>query len=125
LQDILQDAENWLPWQGLFVPPLPNWRHEGLLLLGDAAHGTLPFLAQGAAMALEDAAHLHGRKWDADQLANFMAIRQRRTGRLHRATLQAGRRYHARGFERLIRNAALTMISDSAFWQRLDWLYKA
>ena len=46
------------PWPGLYAPPIKSWVSNGVLLMGDAAHATLPYLAQGAAMSLEDAATL-------------------------------------------------------------------
>ena len=42
-------------WPGVDLPALPRWSSGRVALLGDAAHATLPFLAQGAVMALEDA----------------------------------------------------------------------
>nr|GAT47415.1 FAD/NAD(P)-binding domain-containing protein [Mycena chlorophos] len=45
-------------WRLLAVPPLPTWTNARALIMGDAAHGTLPTLGQGAAMAIEEAATL-------------------------------------------------------------------
>ncbi|CAK7200186.1 hypothetical protein SEUCBS139899_002877 [Sporothrix eucalyptigena] len=47
-------------WRLVDLPPIPDWVHPAgkMVLLGDAVHATLPYLAQGAAMAIEDAAVL-------------------------------------------------------------------
>jgi salicylate hydroxylase len=97
-----------------------------LTLLGDAAHATLPFLAQGAAMALEDAAALVeplNAGLERGTLAQAIGARQQRTTRLHLATLATGRAYHASGIARSLRNAALMTINDDLFWQRTAWIY--
>ena len=89
--------ETWL-W-GLFDhPPLPDWVDGRVVLLGDACHPTLPFLAQGAAMALEDAwvlaAELDAAA-DLDQgLRSYAARRQPRTRRVQAASARIGRLYH-------------------------------
>ena len=89
--------ETWL-W-GLFDhPPLPDWVDGRVALLGDACHPTLPFLAQGAAMALEDAwvlaAELDAAA-DLDQgLRAYAARRRPRTSRVQGAAARIGRLYH-------------------------------
>ncbi len=51
----LQTHSEILKWQLRLLPLLPTWIRGRAALLGDSAHGTFPFLAQGAAMAIEDA----------------------------------------------------------------------
>jgi salicylate hydroxylase len=51
----LQTHSEILKWRLRVLPKLPTWIHGRAALLGDSAHGTFPFLAQGAAMAIEDA----------------------------------------------------------------------
>ncbi|KAJ7915323.1 FAD/NAD(P)-binding domain-containing protein [Mycena leptocephala] len=72
-------------WQMRSVPPLPTWTKGRLALLGDAAHGTLPTLGQGAAMAVEDGAALacmlpYGTKPEevASRLQAYQDIRKAR-----------------------------------------------
>jgi salicylate hydroxylase len=115
-------------WPGFYAPTLPTWVKGNVLLLGDAAHGTLPYLAQGAAMALEDAACL-AKLLTVESLTQktFKAFHQRRAPRtehLHRASCAAGKNYHHTGFMRLVRNAALTHIPDNALLSQLSWIYK-
>ncbi len=57
-RDFLALPDRWLKWALYDVPPLGHWSEGPVTLLGDAAHPMLPFLAQGAAMAIEDAAVL-------------------------------------------------------------------
>jgi salicylate hydroxylase len=114
-------------WPGLFVDPLPKWNAGSVVLVGDAAHGTLPFLAQGAAMALEDAAALrlaHGRTQNLAQTFDvFSESRIARTARLHRATVSVGRVYHQQQTASWARNLVLRALPSDLFLQRLAWLY--
>ena len=55
LADILDLKINWTKWPALDFNSAPNWNRNRTVLIGDAAHASLPYLAQGAAMALEDA----------------------------------------------------------------------
>ncbi|MGB9143725.1 MAG: FAD-dependent monooxygenase, partial [Aestuariivirga sp.] len=55
LADILEQKISWTKWPAVDLEPVPNWNMGRTVLIGDAAHATLPYLAQGAAMALEDA----------------------------------------------------------------------
>src|ERR1700758_2235572 len=57
-RELLGAPERWLKWALYDRRPLARWSHGPVTLLGDAAHPMLPFLAQGAAMAIEDAAEL-------------------------------------------------------------------
>lgn len=122
LQQLLAIPRNWLPWPGLHVPSLHHWQFGSMLLLGDAAHGTLPFLAQGAAMALEDAAFLKHHKPPTAGDSDWQA-RQQRTARLHAATLRTARHYHAAGPHALLRNITIGFLSSQQFTGRLDWIY--
>ena len=56
----LPDA--WLKWTLYDRPPMRHWSQDAVALLGDAAHPMLPYLAQGAAMAIEDAAASSGMR---------------------------------------------------------------
>ncbi|MFI5910818.1 FAD-dependent monooxygenase [Dactylosporangium sp. NPDC051541] len=72
-------------------PPLPAWHRDGAVVIGDAAHPMPPFLAQGAAQAIEDAFALPGFLSD---LAAFEALRRPRTDRVTAASLAGGEEYH-------------------------------
>jgi 2-polyprenyl-6-methoxyphenol hydroxylase-like FAD-dependent oxidoreductase len=129
LQHLLSIAiPQFSQWPGLYSPPLSNWHKDTALLLGDAAHGTLPYMAQGAAMALEDAACLAQVLTTTQSLRHAFAEtarrRMRRTQRLHQETLKVGKFYHASGPWRMLRNLSFAMLPDPVLHWNLDWLYK-
>ena len=129
LRNLLELADaSFTPWPALYVPQLFAWTKGSLLLTGDAAHGTLPYLAQGAAMALEDAACLATVLPTTRSLRHAFAEtaqrRMARTQRLHRETLQAGRLYHFGWTLAQARNAAFALTPAELITRRLDWLYR-
>ncbi len=97
---------------GLFLhPPAARWTRPGAVLVGDAAHPMLPFLAQGANMALEDAWVLAACLDAAPDLdagaAAFAARRRARVARVVRASARNARLYHLGGPARALAHAAL------------------
>lgn len=108
----------------------PSWQNGRLAILGDAAHPTLPFLAQGAAMAIEDAWTLAAcLDADADQsraLIRYQTLRQSRTTRITDAATANAGNYHLTGPKRRAAHAALRL-SDRLFPRlmpaRFNWLY--
>jgi salicylate hydroxylase len=126
LQTLLQ--QSYTTWPGLYVEPLRQWANETILLLGDAAHATLPYLAQGAAMSLEDAACLKSVLSKTENMKQVFTEtaqqRMLRTKKLHLATLSAGSIYHLSGAMRLARNAVLQSIPSSVLQNQMNWIYK-
>lgn len=127
---VLAAADETFLW-GLFGhPPLARWSSGNLVLLGDAAHPTTPFLAQGAAMSFEDAVTLaraveaHGV---ADGIAAYEAVRKPRTARLQAAARRTGWRFHSRSLpERMVKFAAieaLTRFAPGRATALNDWIY--
>jgi salicylate hydroxylase len=127
-RDLLALPDQWLKW-ALFdraSPPRPG--HGPFTLLGDAAHPVLPFLAQGGALAIEDAAVLAARLADnpddpAAGLRAYEKQRRARTTRVQRAARAVGRSYHLRGPAALVRNTALAVMGGGSLLGRYDWLY--
>jgi salicylate hydroxylase len=101
-------------------PPLPSWQRGRIAVLGDAAHPMLPFVAQGAAQAIEDAGALARCVREPDGFARYEALRRERAGRVV-ALARAGLRDHhlPDGPEQRARDRALAGTSPAA----LDWLY--
>jgi len=100
------------------------------VILGDAAHPTLPFLAQGANMALEDAwtlaAALSQAEDMATALARWQAARAPRCARIVAAANDNARNYHLTGIKRDIAHTGLRMIGRLApdrLLARYDWLH--
>ena len=130
----LDHAEDVWLW-GLFRHPVaPIWHKslaEGAVtLMGDAAHPTLPFLAQGANMALEDAWVLAESlaQHDTPQagLAAYQAARIPRSTRIVEAANQNARAYHLSGPIRSIAHAGLRLggkLAPNMAMKRFDWLY--
>ncbi|MEP6828233.1 MAG: FAD-dependent monooxygenase, partial [Aestuariivirga sp.] len=119
LRELIARVPNWTEWTPAYVNPLSSWHKDNVLLIGDAAHGTFPFLAQGAAMSLEDAAAL----LHTTDPAKFEALRRARCTRLHKQTLRVGEIYHLTGLKALMRNAALRFSSDEFVLGRMAWIY--
>jgi salicylate hydroxylase len=118
---------------GLFRHPVARAWHAGgvAAILGDAAHPTLPFLAQGANLALEDAwllaACLAAHPSPAAALAAYQAARRDRAVRVTDAATANARNYHLRpGLRRLAAHAALRVasrVAPGALIRRFDWIY--
>jgi salicylate hydroxylase len=122
----LPDA--WLKWALFDRRPLLNWSEGAAALLGDAAHPMLPFLAQGGAMAIEDAvvaaqclARMPGDAENA--LKIYTAIRRGRTRRVQRQAARNGQHYHLRGMSGIVRDAAMSVMGGQHLLSRYDWLY--
>lgn len=117
---------------GLFRHPVAeSWYADGCALIGDAAHPTLPFLAQGANMAMEDAWALsdaldHAPDLDSG-LAQYQARRKARVTRVIAAANSNARNYHlSPGPIRFAAHTALGLMSRFApdrMLGRFDWLY--
>lgn len=118
---------------GLFDhPALPAWTDGRLALLGDACHPMLPFLAQGAAMAIEDAwvlaACLDGAGTPAAGLAAYQRARLARATAVQRASARNATLYHLPGGLRAPVHLGLRTASALApgrLLARFDWLYGA
>ena len=131
VQKLLRSVDNLHLW-GLFRHPVAqNWYQGHAVLLGDAAHPTLPFLAQGANMALEDAWVLADCLANAETTSGALArYQKRREGRVRRVIAVSGRnawKYHLRLPPlRMAAHAALRFVSLKApqyLTRQFDWLY--
>ena len=120
--------DRWLKW-ALFDRNAPFRGGEGpVTLIGDAAHPMLPFLAQGAGMAIEDAAILAGFLGayiddPADALRAYEGARRHRTARAQQVSAKQGRIYGLSGPEALVRNLVMRMKSGEKLLSRYDWIY--
>jgi salicylate hydroxylase len=125
---LIREPETWLKWALYDRRPLLTYARGAAVLLGDAAHPMLPFLAQGAAMAIEDAAVaaqcLARMPDDAEQAwKSYSAIRRARTHKVQRQAARNGARYHLRGLPAMLRNTAMQMMGGEKLLHHYDWLY--
>jgi salicylate hydroxylase len=127
LADILEQKITWTKWPALDLAPVRSWSRNRTVLIGDAAHASLPYLAQGAAMALEDACVLSGKLNAADDIPSafhdFSDLRFTRTSAIQKRSRQLGRIYHAKGILRQARNDVLKVTPPKRFINQLSWIY--
>jgi len=96
-------------------------------LVGDAAHPMLPYLAQGAGMAIEDASELALQLGDAmaedvpQRLQQFARVRWPRNARVQARAVRNGQIFHAEGLMRLGRDMGLRLMGTRLM--DLPWLY--
>ena len=124
---LLNTVEQTSKW-GLFRHLVATtWFDKGIALVGDAAHPMLPFMAQGANMALEDAWAL-GSAIDAGNIRGYQEKRRKRVSRVVKATQGNAKRYHLRsGPIRLAAHLGLKTVSKvtpSLMLKPFDWLYR-
>ncbi|HEV7246805.1 MAG TPA: FAD-dependent monooxygenase [Shinella sp.] len=127
IRRLLDDARAPLMWP-LFECPDGAWTDgRKTVLIGDAAHAMTPFAAQGAAMAIEDAALLANRLAEATDtgqaLRQFETTRRERVARVRSRGAFNRFAYHARGPIALARNLVLSLRGPESLAADLDWLY--
>ncbi len=128
---ILRVPKVFRRWMLRFREPVDNWSMGPVTLLGDAAHLMLQYLAQGAAMALEDAICLATCADDADGdfAAAFRRYQDMRLVRASRVQISAGLLgmiFHAPdGVSRLVRNDMYQGRPPERHYDALDWIFTA
>ncbi|QFU16866.1 FAD-dependent oxidoreductase [Microvirga thermotolerans] len=127
LRALLGAATEWLRWS-LFDLPVTRLAKGRIALLGDAAHPVLPFLAQGAALAIEDAAAIGALLADprADVAQSFRTYEEHRRDRARQVQDHArrnGRIYHAGGLVAFGRDRVIRHLGPEGMTERYGWLY--
>ncbi len=128
VRNLLALPDRWGKWALYDRARLRRWSTGPVTLLGDAAHPMLPTLAQGAAMAIEDAyvlADCLARTPDQPvrALRRYERQRGRRTARVQRVARWNSRVYHLKGVAAFLRNRALRSRGGEGLLRRYDWLY--
>ena len=128
VRGLLSKIETWRMWVLHDREPIKTWSFGRVTLLGDAAHPMLQYLAQGAAMAIEDAVTLayEMEKSPDDPAAAFeryQASRYLRTARVQIYARLYGEVYHASGVVRELRNSILSAQTPEQAYQGFGWLY--
>ncbi len=130
LQDVLQAAPDWRLWVMHDRPPVQGAHQTAqgrVALLGDAAHPMRPYLAQGAGMAIEDAAELGAVMRGASSqavpaaLQHYAAARWQRNARVQARALRNGQIFHATGPMRWGRDVAMRLMGEKLL--DMPWLY--
>ena len=125
---LLATVKTWRCWSLFRLKPLPRWTDGRMALLGDAAHPVQPYLAQGAALAVEDAitlaASLEASGGDpVSAFPRYQSLRMYRAARVQAQAARFGRIYHLRGPAAFARNFLLGRRSPESLLQSFDWLY--
>lgn len=127
-RQLIDLPKSWKRWATADREPIGQWTYGRATLLGDAAHPTTQYMAQGACMAIEDAVTLgealrvHDNDW-AKALDLYQRSRVARTARIVLSSREMGRIYHAKGVERLVRNDLWRGRSAERFYDAMEWLY--
>jgi len=125
---LISTPERWLKWALYDLKPIPRWSQGPVTLLGDAAHPMLPYLAQGAAMAIEDAvviARCLAQNPDdpTAALRTYEAARWTRVSKVQRLAARNGTRYHLVGMRAKVRNLTMRALGGTRLLHHYDWLY--
>lgn len=119
-------GDNWTKWP-LYAVETKKWVEDGIGLIGDAAHAMLPYQAQGAAMAIEDAAILAPlliTEPTPDQaLSRYVGLRQKRDAKVSALSAKNGRIFHMRRPFSVARNLVVSLTTSKRHLQRLAWIY--
>jgi salicylate hydroxylase len=127
LQDVPLETI-WTPWPLLTVSPDQDFVRGRVVLIGDSAHAMLPFMAQGACMAIEDAcvlARLIDENRDSLDTVPMLYthLRHHRVRKVWRASQRNSQLYHLPGPLAGLRNFALRKIPEEWLLQPWVWLY--
>jgi salicylate hydroxylase len=127
---MIDAVESWRKWALFTIPPMAAWHRDAMALVGDAAHAMLPFAAQGAGMAIEDAAVLARCLGEAANesvaavaLARYTGLRRARVARVQELAQRNGWIYHLEGAAALARDLAIRAMGPQRLRARQDWIY--
>ncbi|WP_066338546.1 3-hydroxybenzoate 6-monooxygenase [Azohydromonas lata] len=127
-RQLIDLPKSWKRWATADREPIGQWTYGRVTLLGDAAHPTTQYMAQGACMAMEDAVTLgEALRVHGNDIAKAFDLYQRsrvaRTARIVLSSREMGRIYHAKGVERLVRNDLWRGRTPERFYDAMEWLY--
>ncbi len=128
---MISAVDDWRKWALFTLPDGGEWSDGAIALLGDAVHAMLPFAAQGAGMAIEDAAVLANCLGEAGEntaaipaaLKRYAGLRRARVTRVQRAARRAGRIYHLTGPVAFARDLVIKAMGAKHMLARQDWIY--
>jgi salicylate hydroxylase len=129
LRALIEAGGEWRRWPLYVRPELARWGRGRVVLLGDAAHPMPPFLAQGAAQAIEDAAAL-GHAFAAAPgsveaaLEAYQAARIARATEVQRRSRRQGDHIHLSGLAAAARDLVIRLHGGEGMLARNAWLYR-
>jgi salicylate hydroxylase len=124
-------VDSWRKFALFTIPDSFQWTNGAIALLGDAAHAMLPFAAQGAGMAIEDAAVLAKCLAGCEQsgmpvaaaLQSYARLRRPRVARIQRIASGNGKIYHLSGPLALARDLTIRALGANRLLARQNWIY--
>ncbi|HUG62775.1 MAG TPA: FAD-dependent oxidoreductase [Methylomirabilota bacterium] len=127
-RDLIGLPDRWRKWALCAVPDAGSWASGRIALVGDAAHAMLPFVAQGGAMAIEDAAVLARLMSEGDRpmpqrLAEYERIRRPRATAVAATARRNAAVYHLAGLAAMGRDIGLRALGPRRLLERMDWIY--
>jgi salicylate hydroxylase len=128
-REIIRYGRDWKLWVLCDRDPVENWIDGRVALLGDAAHPTLQYMAQGACMAMEDGVCLSHElaaspEDHAGALQRYQSRRLLRTARIQLQSRAMGEHVlHPAGAHAALRNAIMSAKTNADWYDSLAWLY--
>lgn len=129
IRKIIDAAPEWRRWPLYERKAVRSWARGRVAILGDAAHAMAPFLAQGAAQAIEDADAL-GLAFaahpgdEAAALDAYQRMRVARANHVQRASRMQGIVYHLAGPPAFLRDKTMRAIGAEGMARASDWIYR-
>lgn len=129
LRDLIEAGASWRHWPLFIRPTLQHWSRGAVTLLGDAAHPMPPFLAQGAAQAIEDAdalgcAFAQFGATPQTALAAYERARMSRAAQVVGASKRQGALFHMHGPSAAARDIVIRALGGRGMLARNAWLYR-
>lgn len=121
-------VDGWRKWALFAMRDGGVWNKGPIALLGDASHAMLPFAAQGAGMAIEDAAVIakcleSSPTNPTAAFAQYAGLRGPRVTRVQRTARKNGQRYHLGGPVGFARDQVIRVLGGSRLLSQQDWIY--
>ncbi|MCV0424982.1 MAG: FAD-dependent monooxygenase [Roseibium sp.] len=128
IRNLIAAPETWLKWALCSVNASGPWSHGHMALIGDAAHAMLPYMAQGAAMAIEDAAVLANClpltvENIPAALREYERLRKPRAARIQGVAQRNAQIFHFSGVPAFARDTVLRLSNPEKLAARFDDIY--
>ena len=125
---LMSAVEGWRKWALFAIEDGGVWGKGTVALLGDASHAMLPFVAQGAGMAIEDAAVVakcleEGKDNVTAAFARYAKLRASRLARVQLLARTTGDIYHLRGPAAFARDQFIRLVGGKNLLARQNWIY--